>query len=148
MSYSNIFGKFTFFNILFSAILVTGGNSEYDQPSPRYKSVEVLRANGTYWCSLPDLPDGRMRHTLSGTFLCGSAFSESRDSCLSLGPDNRFTKKINLSEIREGHSSWQNSKRILLMGGTDRATDLEQNSTEIVTSDGAFKSFSLQYNTA
>ena len=52
-----------------AAILVTGG---FNTPSGGVLSaVEVLHGDGSPWCSLPDLPEGRMFHSQTGPEACG-----------------------------------------------------------------------------
>ena len=66
-------------HFLFSqAIIVSGGESivwyQKDKKSSKRKSlaekdmktVEVLHSNGSFWCSLPDLPERRFYHTQTG----------------------------------------------------------------------------------
>ena len=53
-------GKYKYVGIL-AAILVTGG-------ALLTGSVEVLTSEGQPWCSLPDLPSVRSRHTQASLF--------------------------------------------------------------------------------
>ena len=39
-----------------AVLLVTGGYARFSY----HKSVEVLRGDGSHWCSLPDLPEARL----------------------------------------------------------------------------------------
>jgi len=50
------------------AILITGG-----LPRSISKSVEVLRSDGSRFCTLDDLPDERVGHSMDQDLLCGGA---------------------------------------------------------------------------
>ena len=108
--------KKTFINLLkciIQAILITGGDETE-------MSVEVLNADGTRGCLLPNLPEGRRYHSLSGTSLCGGLARSGRPiaNCLRLNSRyNQFQPLENTIKARYGHTSWRSQKKIMLMGG-------------------------------
>ena len=94
-----------------SVILVTAG-------SGATMSVEVLFANGTSYCTLPDLPDRYIySHTQDGLTACGSGSSGNWDQCITL-TDGHWLKSHTLLYIRGSHTSWAlGDGRVVLMGG-------------------------------
>ena len=120
-----------------SAIIITGGS-----PSGYVgRSVEILRSNGSYWCSLPDLPDLRFQHTQSGLITCGSSGSDT--SCLSF-INGQWETSHQLQHSRYRHSSWMSQHGVVLMGGS---VFFSRNSTEILTDNtGSIPAFTLKYN--
>ena len=80
--------------IIILAILVTGGY-------PGKKLVEVLNSNGTFLCTLPDLPDNRGRHSVDGHIMCGGS-GEGR-SCMLFDGGLWKTKTWNLIHVRKNH---------------------------------------------
>ena len=127
---------YQFHHTIFPAIIITGG-------VPSYRSVEVLRANGSYWCSLPDLPDDRYYHTQSGLVTCGGGSnSDTKTSCLTFS-SGQWRTSHQLQHNRWYHSSWMSQHGVVLMGGTGSLT-----TTEILTEDGqSSPSFTLKYET-
>ena len=127
---------------LLSAILVTGGiggtNFSYIQ------SVELLKENGSYLCSLPDLPYANDIHTQSGLVTCGGASTHSITSCLTFSMSlGQWTTSHSLQYQRLGHSAWQTNQGILLFGSVN-----SMNTSEILTDDGqSMPSFGLKYDT-
>ena len=115
---------------IFSAIIVAGG--WIDASSIIIYSVEILRANGSYWCSLPDLPDDRYVHSQSGLVTCGGGAynSDSQTSCLTFS-SGQWRTSHQLQHGRWEHSSWMSQHGVVLMGGSDSLT-----TTEILTEDG------------
>jgi len=118
-----------------TAIIITGGF----QASTK---VEILRENGGYWCSLPDLPDERYSHTQSGLITCGGgATSDSWTSCLSF-TNGQWVTSHQLQQSRYQHSSWMSQHGVLLVGGSDSG-----NSTEKLTENGgSTQAFTLEYD--
>ena len=106
------------FDHAISAIIITGGWS-----ISSYRSVEILRETGNYWCSLPDLPDIRYNHTQSGLITCGSGGynSDTETSCLTL-TDGQWMTSYNTAEVNipPGHHnmewcSWEDLVAQLLL---------------------------------
>ena len=94
-----------------SAIIVTGGN-------PNTTSVEILKTDGTPWCTLIDFPGDRFGHTQSGLTACGGSIdSGCGKSCVTF--DNGTWKHShNLTHNRNYHSTWTSSQHgIYLIGG-------------------------------
>ena len=114
----------------------SGGNA--------YNSVEILHANGTSYCTLPDLPDIRYWHTQDGLRACGGDANGTHDNCVSLTDGQWKQSRILLHDRRE-HTSWAlGDGGVVLMGGIDSG-----NTTEII-SPGSFtttEGFTLKYNT-
>ena len=116
-----------------SAILITGGSS---------RSVEVLRENGSYWCSLPDLPDERYDHTQSVLITCGG--QQTKTSCLTF-TNGQWVTSHQLQDNRYKHSSWMSQHGVVLMGGSG-----SWNTTEMLSDNGnggSTPSFTLKYDT-
>ena len=123
--------------VLFSAIIITGGDSTRSD-----RSVEILHANGSYWCSLPDLPDKRKNHTQSGLVTCGGIGSDIWTSCLTFS-SGQWRTSHQLQQKRWDHFSWMSQHGVVLMGGYGSRT-----TTEILTEDGqSSPSFPLKYET-
>ena len=111
--------------------------------------MEILRSNGSYWCSLPDLPDDRSGHTQSGLIACGGHGRRDSDimsSCSSFS-NGEWIKSHQLSVApqfqygRFDHSSWISPQGVVLMGGLFGAI-----TTENLTDDGlSIPSFPLKY---
>ena len=98
-------------------------------PSAAYTSVEVIFANGTRYCSLPDLPKERYRHTQNGLTICGGRRS---DNCITLSDDGdgstQWTQSHTLIYTRDDHTSWPlGDGTVVLMGG-----EFSPNTTEII----------------
>ena len=77
------------------------------------KSVELLHNDGTPWCSLPDLPDGRWYHTQTGLLACGG--EDTKLSCTKFSGGK--WKPSNKLKERYSHSSWASPAGTVLMGG-------------------------------
>ena len=106
--------------------------------------MEALLANGTSYCTLPDLPDDRYKHTQDGLTACGGPRSGTWDSCVTL-TDGQWTQSHTLLHMRYHHTSWAlGDGRVMLMGGSDSYT-----TTEIISpdSDTSTEGFTLKYDT-
>ena len=122
-------------NLIFAAVIITGGD-------PNSKSVEVLREDGSFWCTLPDFDSPRSWHTQSGFTACGGEymedeyFNDTKTSCVTLG--SSWCESHKLQCIRHKHSSWLTPEgKILLLGGEDTCSmGGNSSSAEIVTKDG------------
>ena len=130
--------KKTFINLLkciIQAILITGGDETE-------MSVEVLNADGTRGCLLPNLPEGRRYHSLSGTSLCGGLARSGRPiaNCLRLNSRyNQFQPLENTIKARYGHTSWRSQKKIMLMGGFGDDTLNSTEKYELSDGDNQFR---------
>ena len=125
--------------LFISAIIITGGDSS---ASASIRSVEILRENGSYWCSLPNLPDVRDQHTQSGLVTCGGYHSSTMTSCLTFS-SGQWRTSHQLQHRRYFHSSWMSQHGVVLMGGLDSET-----TTEMLTEDGqSSPSFTLKHTT-
>ena len=103
--------------LIFAAIIITGGD-------PNSKSVEVLREDGSFWCTLSDFDSPRSWHTQSGFTACGGEymedeyFNDTKTSCVTLG--SSWCESHKLQCLRHKHSSWLTPLgKILLLGGED-----------------------------
>ena len=123
--------------MLFSAIIVTGGMSYTSR-----KSVDILKEDGTHFCSLPDLPESRYSHTQSGLVMCGGFEGTQLKSCQTFSNGVwEDTHSNSLIQSRYDHSAWSSPLGIVLLGGHRSPT-----TTEVLTSDGeSTEFFSLKY---
>ena len=122
--------------MIFLGILVTGDivNNSI--------AVELLWSNGTFLCSLSNLPFRNYQHTQSRLVTCGGREMQNKQSCHTL-TNGVWTKSHTLRKSRFGHSSWTSPLGILLMGGGGSYT-----TTELLTDDGqSTELFPLQYDT-
>ena len=133
-----------------SAIIVSGGYDGYDDGSLSGpgRSVEILRENGSYWCSLPDFPHARYSHTQSGLEACGGIGSCDTGECLvstcmsfSSG-EWRTSHKLQM-EGRYGHSAWQSQQGLMLLGGQGGFFSDSETTSEILLEDGQSLPFFL-----
>ena len=116
--------------------------------------MEILRENGSYWCSLPDLPEDRYFHTQSGLITCGNQSPQvisigqtidinSTRSCLTFS-SGQWIKSHSLLFSRVYHSSWISKEGVVLMGSGQGGS---ANTSEILTNDGNSRpSFPLKAN--
>jgi len=100
-------------------------------------SVEALNSNGTRLCDMPDLPDKRFVHSISGDMLCGGWYT--LDSCLQYKSGSWIQYPWKLLYPRAHHLSWRSpSGKVFLFGGW-----FKQNITEYVTPSGSSEGFPL-----
>ena len=98
-------------NCTIPGILISGGGRRDGAQS----SVEVLNPTNGKTCSLPSLPDRRVRHTSTGLTLCGGDYT--RTSCITFSSGEWVTSHT-LAEERYYHSAWMtNNNKIILIGG-------------------------------
>ena len=105
--------------------------------------MEVIFANGTSYCTLPDIPAERWGHTQNGLLICGGS-SVTRENCMTL-TDGQWTQSHTLLYDRYYHTSWAlGDGRVVLMGGYYSET-----TTEIISPDSATSTegFTLKYET-
>ena len=122
-------------------IIITGGSGDYYYGTG--VSVEVLRANGSSWCSLPDMPQDRQEHTQSGLVACGGFDHSSRASCVTFA-NGSWNQSHHLQEERADHTSWRSPSGLVLMGGQFSSYNTELLSD--ITGDSA-EHFPLRYET-
>ena len=122
-------------------IIITGGSGDYYHGTG--VSVEVLRANGSSWCSLPDMPQDRQEHTQSGLVACGGFDHSSRASCVTFA-NGSWIQSHHLQEERADHTSWVSPSGLVLMGGQFSSYNTELLSD--ITGDSA-EHFPLRYET-
>ena len=116
------------------ALIITGG--ERDVSGELLKTVEILRANGSYWCSLPNLTYEAVGHSQSGLVTCGGGFvSDSRRSCSTFS-SGQWETSHQLQHNRVGHSSWMSDHGLVLIGGYDFDDSDTGTTTEILNDNG------------
>jgi len=120
------------------AILVTGGI-----PESSLKSVEVLRSDGSYFCTLDDLPDERYGHSMDQELLCGGGATPT--SCLKYESGRWTEYSWSLQQERYGHLSWRrpNNGGVQLIGGFSSSSS-SLKTTETVSRSGSLTSFQLE----
>ena len=82
-----------------AAIIISGGyDSSNEDNIPT--TVEILHADGTPWCSLPDIPGTRVRHshTQSGLIACGGSFTTNSNNCYTFSSGSWTKSHILLSK--------------------------------------------------
>ena len=104
-------------------------------------SVELFNPVTGLTCSLPDLPDERRRHSMSGLSICGGRYTMT--SCLVFS-QGEWSAGPALAQERGGHCSWVTQEgTTLLMGGYGTGSGSGR-TTELV---GKGPSFPLKYRT-
>ena len=128
----------SFFHVMiFPAIIITGGSIGGINTYTR--SVEILRGNGNYWCSLPDLPYDRRHHTQSGLITCGGYGTSDTFTSCSTFSNGQWKTTHQLQYQRYGHSSWMSPQGVVLIGG--------DNSELLTDHGGSTTSFTNNYRT-
>ena len=87
-------------------------------------------------CSLPDLPDRRGAHTMSGLTVCGGYHTKTTCLVFSQG---QWSASHTLAQERYYHSSWRTQEATLLIGGEGSVR-----TSELVTKG---ESFTLVFDT-
>ena len=127
-----------------AAIIMTGGFGNANWTSVE---VEVLHSDGSPWCSLPDLPNGRDEHKQTGLEACGGDSSTVQTTCVRLGGGgDSWTPSHQLLQKRAHHSSWASPAGTLLMGGGYHDTGDTTELLDAATGDSAMH-FPLKYGT-
>ena len=108
-------------------------------------SVQLLYTNGTWRCSLPDLPAARQYPSQNGLITCGGGYGDdTMTSCVTFNKGS-WVETHNLTNKRERHTSWASPEGILLMGGLHANA---KTTTELLTEDGDTRpGFTLNYET-
>ena len=96
-----------------------------------FVSVELLFTNGTYLCSLPDLPGPRYEHTQNGPMLCGGYETIMRHSCVKFCGGFWNETHSSLRKPRTSHGSWASPGGLMLIGG-----NFGRSTSEVLTDDG------------
>ena len=123
------------FNLV-AAILVVGGD-----PSDSLRSVEALTTDGTPLCTLPDLPDQIIGHTIDNHIICGGYYTKT--SCLHYVAGKWTKYKNDLKFKRLFHVSWQRQDgEVILIGGENYNS---RKTSEVVSSSGHQKGFNVQH---
>ena len=99
-----------------SVILVSGGHSS----SSASTKAELLHTNGSWICSIPNLPYNRWLHTQTGVTACaGYGDSASESTCHTLSSTGTWEVSHNLNQSRVYHSAWDSPQGIVLIGSGD-----------------------------
>ena len=134
--------------IFFTGIIITGSGGHVGD---RSSSVEVLNADGTPLCSLPDLPYLTWGHTQHGLTTCGGAHGILRRRCYTFDAySGTWNISHNLIEDRTYHTQWWDSaaQQLWLLGGSARSIGVK--SSEVLkglSSDSSPMDFELKYTT-
>ena len=125
-----------------SVILVSGGHSS----SSASTKAELLHTNGSWICSIPNLPYNRWLHTQTGVTACGSyGDSAARTTCHTLSSSGSWEESHSLDQPRWEHSAWASPQGTVLIGGTDSDA---QTTSEILLENGDTESgFNLDFST-
>ena len=108
------------------------------------KSVEAITEDGIPLCTLPDLPDKRIRHTMDNHIMCGGFFTQS--SCLYCRGGEWTQYKNDLKIKRSDHVSWRSPDgKVLLIGGDGDPTKKSQKTSEVVSSSDHQNGFILHH---
>merc|ERR1712142_1460193 len=87
------------------AIIVAGGFSD---PDTLLSSVEAINSDGTYLCTLEDLPDNRHSQSMEDDILCGGyGDGYGYDTCLKFVEGSWINLGWNLKQKRSQHVSWK-----------------------------------------
>ena len=100
--------KATSFHCYFYAAIIISGGHHFNNNGDGPTSVEVLRSDGSPWCSLPDIPGrwAREGHTQSGLVACGgTSWSGTNNNCYTFSSGS-WTWSHALSPLRWHHSAW------------------------------------------
>ena len=130
-----------------TALLIVAGGQGYGT-EPQLYTGEVFIPSSGKSCSISDLPDHRISHTMDGEYLCGSLWVQEDDvqkNCMRFSPEeNQWTYSHTLTEKRVGHSSWMTDQGLVLMGGW-----LSDSTSEILSLDGGKgrPAFEMNYKT-
>ena len=96
--------------------MITGGIEDESK-----KSVEVLRADGTSWCELPNLPLNTHMHTQTegDVQVCGGAVDGAPTTCQTFDSSKgNWIQEPKINPPRTAHFSWKVFYGLILMGGT------------------------------
>ena len=100
--------------------MVSGG---YGQDERGMDSVELLKMDGTWICSMPAMPEARWGHTQTERIACGgygpaATARKSLKSCLTFksGGDD-WVKTHTLKHDRWYHIAWTSTYGVMLVGG-------------------------------
>ena len=127
-----------------AAIIVTGGAPSNTAGT----SVELLHSDGSPWCSLPDLPEYRLKHTQTGLEACGGCCKSAYSTCVRLEAGSWTQSHQLVEKKRLHHSSWASPAGTLLIGGGDDTfRDLETTELLDATTGDSVMSFPLKYDT-
>ena len=97
-------------------ILISGSGGHVGD---RSGSVEVLNADGTPLCSLPDLPYETWGHTQDGLTQCGGTGGWIRRQCYTFDPKTgNWILSNTLNTDRSYHTQWRINGGLLLAGGS------------------------------
>ena len=123
-----------------SVVLITGGSNNIGY----LKSAEIYNPVTNSSCSLPQLPEARIRHSQDGGLACGGSTTPLVRTCDKWSPaSGTWTQSHTLTQGRADHVSWATASGVYLIGGW-----ISPKTSEKVKLDGSVeKGFSLKYST-
>ena len=83
-------------------------------------------------CSLPELPEGRARHTQDGPWACGGDREKGTGTTCDKWSEGSWTRSVSLSAGRIMHVSWATASGLYLIGGQS-----SKDTSELVKEDGS-----------
>ena len=114
------------------------------------RSVEVLYANGSRLCSLPDLPYSRQGHTQDGLTACGGFNTDNQPYCHTLTlADGQWTwtQSHSLITPRRVHTSWSVNDELIIIGGKGRENSTSTSEALTPENPKPITRFPLKYDT-
>ena len=127
-------------------IIITGSGGH---PGDRSGSVEILKADGTPLCSLPDLPYETWGHTQNGLTSCGGANGYLRKRCYTFDPKTgTWSISHTMKEDRTYHIQWKINGGLLLAGGSVQNVGVKSAEFPIeLDGNNVVTNFELKYTT-
>ena len=102
--------------------MVAGGSAEVRVPT---QPVELLSNNGSWLCYLPNMPDKRHYHSITGSLICGGYHhTKTLNTCINFS-GGRWQQTHILRYGRHGHTAWASPRGVLLMGGATTVATTE-----------------------
>ena len=121
-------------------VIITGGEERRDRyPTNR---EELLIPSEEFSCELPQLPEPLREHTYEGGLICGGREQNSVSKYCYQRTGNKWERLKFTITARNGHSAWNSSRGLVLIGGDHTAT-----ATVLVTRHEERKYFDLKHRT-
>ena len=127
--------------MIIAGIIITGGYSPRDHLEP-VNTTEVWIPSTGLQCQLADLPEKTAEHTYSDGLVCGGVGSGrvGRNSCAKWRGRGWRTWVVQ-ETIRVGHTAWNSSAGVVLMGGNRKYAEIIKGEENIE------KYFDMKYQT-
>ena len=120
-------------------VIITGGEEHRNKCTNR---TELLIPSEEFSCELPQLPEPLREHTYEGGLLCGGREQYSVSKFCYQRTENKWKRLKFTITARYGHSAWNSSRGLVLIGGDHTAT-----ATVLVTGHEERKYFDLKHRT-